>query len=72
MRESSAVARLLKAGMRLLVLAAVLIASGSAARAQCVGDCQGDGSVTINDLILGVNIALGLQPTTTRAVPASR
>ena len=28
----------------------------------CVGDCGGDGQVTINDLILGVNIALGLLP----------
>ena len=31
-------------------------------RAQCVGDCAGDGEVTINDLILGVNIALGAAP----------
>jgi hypothetical protein len=54
--------------MRLLVLAAVLLAQRGAAQAQCVGDCLGDGSVTINDLILGVNIALGLQPTT--ACPA--
>jgi hypothetical protein len=28
----------------------------------CVGDCNGDGEVTINELILGVNIALGNQP----------
>ena len=35
--------------------------SGRAA-AQCVGDCAGDGEVTINDLIVGVNIALGDQP----------
>ena len=68
MRESGAVARSLKTGMRLVVLAAVLSACGSAAQAQCVGDCQGDGSVTINDLILGVNIALGSQPAT--ACPA--
>ena len=25
----------------------------------CIGDCSGDGSVTINELISGVNIALG-------------
>ncbi|HSQ00453.1 MAG TPA: hypothetical protein VL049_24800 [Candidatus Dormibacteraeota bacterium] len=31
-------------------------------RAQCVGDCAGDGAVTINDLILGVSIALGTAP----------
>jgi hypothetical protein len=25
----------------------------------CVGDCSGDGHVTINELVVGVNIALG-------------
>jgi hypothetical protein len=28
----------------------------------CVGDCDGNGTVAINELILGVNIALGNQP----------
>jgi hypothetical protein len=28
----------------------------------CVGDCSGDGEVAINELILGVSIALGVQP----------
>ena len=28
----------------------------------CVGDCNGDGTVTISDLIIGVNIALGTMP----------
>src|SRR6185369_9805464 len=28
----------------------------------CVGDCGGTGMVRINDLVLGVNISLGLQP----------
>jgi len=28
----------------------------------CVGDCNGDGSVTVNELILMVNIALGILP----------
>ncbi|MBX3024528.1 hypothetical protein KF840_06420 [bacterium] len=28
----------------------------------CVGDCTGDGSVSVADLIVGVNIALGNQP----------
>jgi hypothetical protein len=28
----------------------------------CAGDCNGDGQVTVNELILGVNIALGSQP----------
>lgn len=45
------------------------LVAASAAHAQtCVGDCGGIGMVRINDLILGVNIALGLQPTT--ACPA--
>ena len=34
------------------------------ARAQCAGDCNGDGSVAINELITGVNIALGSSPVT--------
>jgi hypothetical protein len=34
----------------------------------CVGDCGGTGMVRINDLILGVNIVLGNQPST--ACPA--
>src|SRR5262245_28294060 len=29
---------------------------------ECVGDCDGDGTVEINELILGVNINLDLQP----------
>ena len=28
----------------------------------CVGDCGNDGSVAINELIIGVNIALGSRP----------
>ncbi len=32
---------------------------------QCVGDCAGDGAVTIDDLITGVNIALGLADVST-------
>jgi hypothetical protein len=30
--------------------------------AVCRGDCAGDGGVTINDLILAVNVALGAAP----------
>src|ERR1700687_2046780 len=32
------------------------------ATAQCVGDCDGSGDVTVNELITMVNIALNLQP----------
>ena len=40
--------------------AALVLLWGAAAGAQvCVGDCAGDGQVTIDDLISGVNIALG-------------
>lgn len=31
----------------------------------CVGDCDGDDRVAINELVVGVNIALGSQPPTT-------
>jgi hypothetical protein len=30
--------------------------------ASCVGDCGGEGNVTVDELITGVNIALGLTP----------
>ena len=41
----------------------LLLSSAATARAQdmCTGDCDGDGEVAINELILGVNIALGSQ-----------
>jgi hypothetical protein len=29
---------------------------------RCQGDCGGDGAVTIDELLLGVNIALDLKP----------
>jgi hypothetical protein len=40
----------------LLVLATLLLTAGGAA-AQCCGDCNGDGQVTINELITAVNNA---------------
>ena len=48
----------------LVVLALIGLAAAPMARAQdvCVGDCNGDGMVAINELILGVNIALGSRP----------
>jgi len=39
-----------------------LVAAPAAPAQTCVGDCGASGMVRINDLILGVNIALGLQP----------
>ncbi len=35
------------------------VTAAQPASAQCVGDCNGDGMVAINELIVGVNIALG-------------
>jgi hypothetical protein len=45
-------------------LALIGLVAAPMARAQdvCVGDCNGDGMVAINELILGVNIALGSRP----------
>ena len=43
----------------------VLVALNTTAAAPtCAGDCSGDGTVAINELLLGVNIAIGLQPVT--------
>ena len=44
----------------LLAVAVLLVASG--AQARCVGDCFGGGTVAINELVLGVLVALGEAP----------
>jgi hypothetical protein len=44
--------------LKFLVACALIVALAGAARAQCCGDCGGDGQVTINDLITAVNNAL--------------
>jgi cysteine-rich repeat protein len=55
--------RAARAGAGLLAAAAfVWFAGAAAADVQCVGDCNGDGTVSINELVVGVNIALGIQP----------
>lgn len=46
----------------LVLLASVATANADAVAQTCVGDCNGDGSVEINELIVGVNIALGALP----------
>jgi cysteine-rich repeat protein len=48
-----------------VVLAALLSLVPAPAAAQCPGDCDGDNRVAINELIVGVNIALGSQPIST-------
>ena len=44
------------------LIALSVVITVAPARAQCVGDCNGDGMVSIDELITGVNIALGNQP----------
>jgi hypothetical protein len=48
----------------LLAVFACLADVRAAARATCIGDCDGNGEVSVNELIVGVNIALDLAPTT--------
>ena len=48
--------------------AAALVLSAASARAQCVGDCNGNGIVAVNELVTGVNIALGNSPLSTCTV----
>lgn len=58
----------------LLVTVALVWAMAGAAAAQCCGDCAGDGSVTIDDLIRAVNNALNgcaTGPTPTVGTPAT-
>lgn len=52
--------RLFSWGGRVALLTGVLaLLAGSASAQVCVGDCNGDGRVTIDELIRGVTIALG-------------
>lgn len=41
------------------VVTAILLASASLARAECVGDCSRDGAVTVDEIVAGIGIALG-------------
>lgn len=47
-----------------LVLFTAIVSSGATAQEPCVGDCNEDGFVRINELILAVNISLGNQQLT--------
>src|SRR5262249_57646937 len=49
-------------GAALFAATGLWLTTVRAANAQCVGDCNVDGTVAIDELILGVNIALGSQP----------
>ena len=59
-RGGNALVRLI-ARVGLVAVAALsgLAVGRSTAAASCTGDCDGDGAVTINELLVGVNIALG-------------
>ena len=46
-----------KAVVAVVVMAVTL--TGGAAHARCTGDCKDDGSVTVDDVLLAVNVALG-------------
>ena len=49
-------------GKILCAAALVLSLAAAPSSAQCVGDCRGDGEVTINELLIMVNIALDNSP----------
>ncbi len=48
--------------MALLAMLVAMVLAGETVAAQCVGDCDGSGRVTVGELIVGVNIALGERP----------
>lgn len=50
--------RIGRCGWAVAMTAIVLLGGGRSAVA-CTGDCSGDGEVTVNEIIAGVNIALG-------------
>lgn len=59
-RWGGAAAKALILVLTALLMCVLAIAGAStAATASCAGDCSEDGQVTVNELILGVNIALG-------------
>ena len=45
-----------------LSLCLTLAASAPSRAQQCVGDCNGDGVVTVGEVITGVNVELGIEP----------
>src|SRR5512144_702796 len=52
----------MRRGGAIAVLAVTLVTSSGRAAADCVGDCNGDDTVAINELISGVAVSLGAQP----------
>jgi hypothetical protein len=56
---------MMKTAATLVGFAACVLVASRAPAQTCVGDCNGDGMVAINELITGVNIALGATPLST-------
>ena len=54
--------RLRRPRLALALIMMVAAAHDSAIAQTCVGDCDGDGMVLVNELVIGVNIALDAQP----------
>ncbi|MCX8073930.1 MAG: Ig domain-containing protein [Candidatus Binatia bacterium] len=50
---------MLRCAWLVVVLSAFAWGSGSALAQGCVGDCNGDGEVTVDEVVRGVNVALG-------------
>jgi hypothetical protein len=48
-----------RASCAAVICALTLLIAPPPATAQCAGDCSGDGQVTVDEVIIGVNIALG-------------
>ena len=66
MRVSTALLRSLGSGSRaLVVIVGLMFAARSATWAVCVGDCDDTGVITVDELVLGVSIALGSQAPST-------
>jgi hypothetical protein len=54
--------RRIQVGTTLLVFGSILGTPASRSDAGCVGDCDGNGQVIVNELVIMVNIALGSAP----------
>jgi len=61
-RTAAAARSVLRSAAALVILSFVL--PSSTARAACPGDCNGDGTTSVNEIIQSVSIALGLAPVT--------
>jgi hypothetical protein len=66
LRRATPMARQSSRSLRLVLLALALCASTwagtAAATTPCGGDCNGDGRVTVDEIVLAINIALGRTP----------